>query len=168
MIALACDHGGFELMKSVKSFLDSAGYIYKDFGTLTGESCDYPEMGVLGAHAITSGECDRGIFICGTGIGISMAANKVPGIRAAVCTDLFMAEMSRLHNDANVLALGGRVTGAELACDIVDVFLNTGFDAGGRHSRRVQMLIDLDEKEERCSGAGAREITGEAKRSSQQ
>jgi len=146
MIALACDHGGFELMESIRAHLDSAGHKYKDLGVFSGESSDYPEMGVLGARAITSGECDRGIFICGTGIGISIAANKVPGIRAAVCTDLFMAGMSRLHNDANVLALGGRVIDAGLACDIVDVFLSTEFDAGGRHSRRVRMLTDLDEK----------------------
>jgi len=143
MIALACDHGGYDLMKKVRSHLETGGFNYKDFGVFSDEARDYPEMAVLGAKAISGGECDRGIFICGTGIGISIAANKIPGIRAALCTDRYMAEMSRRHNDANVLAMGGRVTGGDVACDIVDVFLNTGFDAG-RHSKRVDMLIELD------------------------
>jgi len=146
MIALACDHGGFELMREVKAFLDAGGYSYKEFGTFSTESCDYPEFTVLATSAILSGECDRGIFICGTGVGMSMAANKIPGIRAALCTDCFMAEMTRRHNDALVLVMGGRVTGAGLACKIVDVFLNTAFEEGGRHARRVAMLGDLDSK----------------------
>ena len=144
MIALACDHGGFELMGSVKNHLDSKGLEYKDFGTDSAESCDYPEFAVPAARSVASGECDRGILICGTGIGMSIAANKNPGIRAALCADLFSAEMSRRHNDANVLTLGARVTGASLALDIVEKFLNTGFDSGGRHSRRVDMLNALD------------------------
>ena len=146
MIALACDHGGFELMREVKSFLDVGGFAYKDFGTFSADSCDYPDFVVPASYAILGGECDRGIFICGTGIGMSIAANKISGIRAALCTDCFMAEMTRRHNDANVLVLGGRVIGAGLACKIVDVFLGTDFEAGGRHGRRVEILRELDEK----------------------
>jgi len=146
MIALACDHGGFDLMQEVKAFLDDGGYTFKDFGTYSTESCDYPDFAVLATNAILSGECDKGIFVCGTGIGMSMAANKVPGIRAALCTDCFMAEMTRRHNDAMVLVLGGRVTGSGHACKIVDVFLNTAFETGGRHARRVGMLGELDKK----------------------
>jgi len=133
-------------MREVKEFLDDGGYAYKDFGTYSAESCDYPDYAVLATSAILNGECDRGIFICGTGIGMSMAANKIPGIRAALCTDCFMAEMTRCHNDANVLVLGGRVTGAGHACKIVGVFLTTGFESGGRHARRVGMLSELDGK----------------------
>ena len=106
MIALACDHGGFEMMCEVKPYLDSIGCKYNDFGTYSADSCDYPELAVRAARAIASRECDRGIFICGTGIGMAIAANKIPGIRAAVCHDLFTAEMARCHNDANVLTLG--------------------------------------------------------------
>ena len=146
MLALACDHGGFELMQAVKSFLDANGVSYKDFGTFSAERCDYPEKAVLAGSAIADGSCDRGIFICSTGVGISIAANKIPGIRAALCTDCYMAEMTRRHNDANVLALGGHITGAVLAQRIVEVFLGTGFEAGGRHSHRVKLLCDLDEK----------------------
>jgi len=145
MIALACDHGGFELMRDVKVFLDAGGFEYKDFGTFSAQSCDYPELAVLAANAVLSGECDRGILICGTGIGMSIAANKIPGIRAALCTDCFMSEMTRRHNNANILVLGGRVTGAGHACKIVDVFLNTGFESSGRHGRRVEMLDELDD-----------------------
>lgn len=145
MIALACDHGGFELMREVKSYLSINAYAYKDFGTYTAESCDYPEMAVLAARAVSAGECDRGIVICTTGIGVSIAANKIPGVRAALCTDSYMAEMTRRHNDANVLALGAKVTGSGLALKIVEVFLSTDFE-GGRHSRRVNMLNGLDNK----------------------
>jgi ribose 5-phosphate isomerase B len=146
MIALACDHGGFVLMREVRVFLDAGGFSYREFGTFSAESCDYPDFAVPAARAIVDGECNCGIFICGTCIGMSMAANKVPGIRAALCTDCFMAEMTRRHNDANVLVLGGRVSGAGLACKIVDKFLSTGFDSGGRHARRVAMLGELDSK----------------------
>jgi len=144
MIALACDHGGFELMREVRALLDAGGFACKDFGTFSTERCDYPDFAVPAALAISGGECDRGIFICSTGIGMSIAANKVPGIRAALCTDCFMAEMTRRHNDANILVLGGKVTGVGLACKIVDVFLNTGFESGGRHSIRVEKLSKLD------------------------
>jgi len=145
MIALACDHGGFELMREVKAFLDAGGFAYKDFGTYSVESCDYPDYAVPAARAILSGDCDRGIFICGTGIGMSIAANKIKGIRAALCTDCFMAEMTRRHNDANVLVLGGRVTGVGHAYKIVEVFLSSGFESGGRHAHRVGMLCELDD-----------------------
>ena len=143
MIAVACDHGGFELMREVKAYLGERGLLYKDFGTFSTDSCDYPSIAVPAARAIANGECQRGIFICGTGIGISIAANKIPGIRAAVCSDSFTAEMTRAHNDANVLALGARVVGAGLALKIVETFLNTEFE-GGRHSRRVDMIKELE------------------------
>jgi len=146
MIALACDHGGFELMNHVKAYLESAGHEYQNFGTFSPESCDYPVMAITAADAIVSGVCDKGVFICGTGIGISIAANKIPGIRAALCTDSFMAEMARGHNDANVVALGGRVTNADNAIEIVKTFLDTDFSNEERHHRRVEMLIDLDKR----------------------
>ncbi len=140
MIALGCDQAGFELMQEVKTYLTGNGYEFKDFGTYSTEACDYPVYGKLVANAIASGECDKGILVCGTGIGISIAANKVPGIRAAVCTDCFTAEATRLHNDANVLALGGRVVGKGLALKIVETFLTTPFSNAERHIRRVNML----------------------------
>ena len=143
MIALACDHGGFELMQEVKAYLDTGGFDYKDFGTFSPESCDYPETAVPAAKAVSNGECERGIFICGTGVGMSIAANKIPGIRAALCSDCFTAEMTRRHNDANVITLGGRVTGVGLAIKMIEQFLSTEFE-NGRHGRRVEMLKDLD------------------------
>jgi len=135
-------------MREIKDFLDAGGFSYKDFGTSSTQSCDYPDYALLASNAILSGECDRGILICGTGIGMSMAANKIPGIRAALCTDCYMAEMTRRHNNANILVLGGRVTGAGHACKIVEVFLGTGFEGDGRHGHRVGMLAELDGK--RC------------------
>ena len=141
MIALGCDHGGYALMQSVKKHLDEKGLEYKDFGTYSTDSCDYPIYGKAAANAVASGECERGILICGTGIGISIAANKVKGIRAALCSDCFSAEMTRRHNNANMLAMGARVLGEGLALQIVDIFLNTPFD-GGRHARRVDMIED--------------------------
>jgi len=146
MIALACDHGGFELLGEIRAHLIGFGHEYRDFGTYSIESCDYPEVAERAAHAIADGECDMGIFVCGTGIGMSMAANRVPGIRAALCTDCYMAEMTRRHNDANVLCLGGRVTGPGLALRIVDAFLGEEFEGGGRHSRRVEMLGALEKR----------------------
>jgi len=144
MIALACDHGGFELMADVKKYLDSTGCKYKDFGTFSPESCDYPVIMEPAAGAVASGVCDIGIFICGTGIGMSIAANKTPGIRAALCTSCYMAEMTRSHNDANVLVLGGRVTDVETGIEIVKVFLATAFSDKEKHRRRVAMLNDMD------------------------
>ena len=146
MLALACDHGGYELMREVKAFLDGMNIEYKDFGTYTPESCDYPGIASRAARAIANGECERGVFICGTGVGMSIAANKIPGIRAALCADCFTAEMTRRHNDANVLALGGRVTGTGLALKIVDIFLNTVFEGGGRHSHRIAMLDEIEKR----------------------
>ncbi len=140
MIALGCDQAGFELMQEVKTYLTGNGYEFKNFGTYSTEACDYPVYGKLVANAIASGECDKGILVCGTGIGISIAANKVPGIRAAVCTDCFTAEATRQHNDANVLALGGRVVGKGLALKIVETFLTTPFSNAERHIRRIDML----------------------------
>ena len=141
MIALGCDHGGYALMQSVKAHLDELGLEYKDFGTYSTDSCDYPVYAKAAANAVASAACQKGILICGTGIGISIAANKVKGIRAALCSDCFSAEMTRRHNDANMLAMGARVLGEGLALKIVDIFLTTPFD-GGRHARRVDMIED--------------------------
>lgn len=140
MIAIGCDHGGFELKKKIMAHLDARGLEYKDFGTYSDASCDYPIYGKAVAKAVASGEYERGIVICGTGIGISITANKVPGIRAALCTDCFMAEATRQHNDANILALGGRVVGDGLALKIVDTFLDTPFSEGERHIRRIAQI----------------------------
>ena len=142
MIGVGSDHGGFELKKTICTHLEQRGLEYKDFGTYTNESCDYPEYGRAVAEAVASGECDRGILICSTGIGISITANKVPGIRAALCGDCFSAEATRLHNDANVLALGAKVTGEGLAIKIVDIFLDTPFSNEERHIRRIKKIED--------------------------
>lgn len=140
MIALGSDHGGFALKQAVMAHLDSRGIEYKDFGTYSTDSCDYPEFGRAAAEAVASGQCDRGIVICTTGIGISIAANKVKGIRAALCGDCFSAQMTRLHNDANVLALGAMVVGEGLALKIVDTFLDTEFSNDERHKRRISKI----------------------------
>ncbi len=140
MIAIGCDHGGFELKKEIIKHLEERNIEYKDFGCDSMDSVDYPEYGKKVAEAVAAGECEKGILICGTGIGISIAANKVKGIRAALCTDCFMAEATRQHNDANVLALGGRVVGAGLALKIVDTFLDTEFSNDERHIRRIGMI----------------------------
>ncbi|MBQ4090647.1 MAG: ribose 5-phosphate isomerase B [Clostridia bacterium] len=145
MIALANDHSGIALKEEIKKLLDKRGLEYKDFGTNTEASVDYPIYGESVAKAVVSGECDRGIIICGTGIGISIAANKVRGARAALCTDCFMAEMTRRHNDANILALGARVLGHGLALKIVETFLDTEFE-GGRHARRVDIISAIEER----------------------
>lgn len=138
-IALAADHGGFELKERIKEHLQQKGIKILDLGCNTEESVDYPNYGKSCGEAVMRGDAERGIVLCGTGIGISIAANKVKGIRCALCTSLFMAEMSRKHNNANMLALGGRVLETELALDIVDVWLATEFE-GGRHQRRVDLL----------------------------
>ena len=142
MIALACDHTGIELKKEMMKLLDSMGLEWKDFGTDTAISCDYPVYGYRAAKAVASGECDRGILICGTGIGISIAANKVKGIRCALCGDVFSAKATREHNDANILALGARVTGPGLALEIVKAFLETPFSNDERHIRRIKQIED--------------------------
>jgi ribose 5-phosphate isomerase B len=143
MIALGCDHAGFFLMQELKDFLDEQNVKYKDFGTYDEESCDYTFYAEAAAGAVASGQCEAGLLICGSGVGISIAANKIPGIRAALCSDCFSAEMSRRHNDANVLALGAKVVGSGLARKILKTFLNTGFD-GGRHARRVGLIGEME------------------------
>lgn len=142
MIALANDHTALQLKKAVVSLLDGLGYAYKDFGTLSAERCDYPVYAARAARAVASGECDRGILLCGTGLGMSLAANKVRGIRCCVCSEPYTARMSRLHNDANMIALGARVVGEGLAETILSVFLTTDFE-GGRHQARVDMIDSL-------------------------
>ena len=142
MIALGCDQGGYELMQEVKKHLVERGLEYKDFGTYSSDSVDYPIYGKKVAHAVANGECERGILICGTGIGISITANKVKGIRAALCHDVFSAEATRLHNDANILAMGGRIVGPGLALMIVDKFLDTPFSNEERHARRIGIMED--------------------------
>ena len=139
MIALGSDHGGYDLKERVKAYLDQEKSPYKDFGCDSKESCDYPVFGKAAAEAVASGECDKGIVICTTGIGISITANKVKGIRCALCSDPLSAEMTRRHNDANMLAMGAGMVGPNLAERIVQVFLNTEFE-GGRHQRRVNKL----------------------------
>lgn len=141
-ISLGCDHGGYALKEHIKAYLESKGHEVVDCGTYSTDSCDYPIFGEAAARKVQSGECECGIVICTTGIGISIAANKVKGIRCAHCTDSLSAEMTRRHNDANVLALGAGITGPNLAKRIVEVFLNTEFE-GGRHARRVGQLDSI-------------------------
>ena len=140
MIAIGSDHGGFELKKALMKHLDHRGLAYKDFGTYSEASCDYPVYAKAVASAVASGECERGILICGTGIGVSITANKVPGIRAALCGDCFSAEATRQHNDANVLCMGARVVGGGLALKIADTFLDTPFSNDARHIRRISQI----------------------------
>lgn len=144
-LALGCDHGGLELKEAVKAHLEERGYEVLDCGTFTKESCDYPDFGRAAAEAVASGECERGIVICTTGIGISIAANKVRGIRCALLSDLMSAELTRRHNDTNMMALGQGVVGEKLALAIVDKWLETEFE-GGRHRRRVDMVNALDRR----------------------
>lgn len=139
-IALGCDHGGYALMQEVKKHLEARELEYKDFGTYSESSVDYPIYGKLVANAVANGECEKGILICGTGIGISMTANHVKGIRCALCHDVFSAQATREHNDANVLAMGGRIVGPGLALMIVDTFLDTPFSNDERHIRRIKMI----------------------------
>ena len=146
MIALGCDHGGYDLMQEVIAHLEQRGIEYKNFGTYTKDSCDYPEFAHAVAHVVADGECEKGILICGTGIGMSIVANKFKGVRCAHCHDVFSARMTRLHNDANVIAFGERVIGAGLMTDIVDAFLTTEFSNEERHVRRVQKIKDLEDK----------------------
>lgn len=140
MIAIGCDHGGYELKLEILKYLEKKGLEYKDFGCDSLESVDYPIYARKVGQAILDGECDKGILICGTGIGISITANKMKGIRCALCSDCFSAEATRLHNDTNIVALGGRVVGPELAIKIVDTFLHTPFSGDERHARRISMI----------------------------
>ncbi|MGN0629047.1 MAG: ribose 5-phosphate isomerase B [Oscillospiraceae bacterium] len=145
MIAIGSDHGGYLLKEELKKHLEEKGIEFKDFGTDSTASCDYPVYAEKVCRAIQSGECDKGILICGTGIGMSMCANKCKGIRAAHCSDHFSAEFTRKHNDANVLCMGARTIGPGVALQLADIFLTTEFE-GGRHERRVAMMMELEDK----------------------
>ena len=140
MIGIGSDQGGFALKEAIKKHLEARGLEYKDYGPYSSASCDYPVYGRAVAMAVAAGECELGILICGTGIGISITANKVPGVRAALCSDCFSAEATRQHNNANILALGARVLGEGLAFKIVDTFLDTPFSNDERHIRRISMI----------------------------
>lgn len=144
MVVIGCDHGGYELKKEVLAFLDEKGVKYLDMGC-NGESCDYPDIAEAVCGKILDGSCDKGILICGTGIGISIAANKIKGIRAALCADYYSAKYTRMHNDSNVICMGGRVTGPGTACEMVNVFLDTDFE-GGRHQRRIDKIAEIEKK----------------------
>ena len=137
MIAIGCDHGGYELKQEIIGYLEKEGMAYKDFGTYSKDAVDYPDYAKPVCQAVVEGQADKGILICGTGIGISMAANKIEGIRAALVHDVFSAEATRLHNDANVLCMGGRVVAGGLAIMITDTFLKTEFSGDERHARRI-------------------------------
>ena len=146
MIAIGSDHAGFELKQEIIKYLQCKGVEYKDFGTYTPESTDYPDYGEAVGVAVATGQCEKGILVCGTGVGISMAANKVRGVRCAACSEPYSAEMSRMHNDANVIALGQRVVGVGLALKMVDAFLNTEFE-GGRHACRVAKIMEIENRQ---------------------
>lgn len=146
MIALGSDHAGLPLKREIMTLLDSMNLEYKDFGTQTEDSCDYAVFAQRAANAVASGECERGILCCGTGIGISIAANKVKGIRCVACSDCFSAKMSRMHNDANMLAMGARVVGAELGKMIAQIWLTADFE-GGRHQRRIDQIAAIENGE---------------------
>jgi len=143
MIAVGSDHGGYELKEEIKKHLESLGIAYKDFGSFDGNAVDYPDIAVPLAKAIAAGDYEKGFLCCGTGIGISIAANKVKGIRAACCSDCFSAKLTRQHNDANILCMGGRVVGKGLGLMMVDIFLNTEFE-GGHHIKRIQKLENIE------------------------
>ena len=145
-IALACDHGGLALKNKIIAFLEENGYLCEDFGTKTEDSCDYPDFALLAAEAVAEGRCERGIFVCTTGIGISMVANKIPGVRCALCTDSTCARLTREHNDANALALGGGIVGTNLALDIVKTFLETPFSKLEKHQRRIDKITAIEKK----------------------
>ncbi len=142
-VALGSDHGGFELKEGIKKHLNRKGIEFVDYGTFNNESVDYPDYGRITAEAIMKGECDRGIVVCGTGIGISLAANKVKGIRCALVSEEYSARMAKAHNNANMIAMGGRVVGEGIATGVVDVWLETEFE-GGRHERRVEKIMEIE------------------------
>ena len=143
MLAIGCDHGGFELKNEIKKHLEERGIEVKYFGITELHSVDYPDIALTVARAVASGECEKGILVCGTGIGMSIAANKVKGIRAAVCSDHFSAKYTRLHNDANILCMGGRVVGPGVGCELADLFVDTEYE-GGRHAKRLQLILDIE------------------------
>lgn len=144
MIAIGADHGGFELKGEIIKYFQKNNIEYKDFGTYSSEAVDYPDIAAAVAEGVLHGGCRLGILVCGTGIGISIAANKIKGIRAACCSDYFGAKYTRLHNDANILCLGGRIIGAGLAEELVEVFLNTEFCGGERHKNRIAKIAKLE------------------------
>jgi len=152
-VALGADHAGWELKEALKSWLMEAGYQVLDFGTHSPDSVDYPDYAQQVGEAVAVGKVDRGVLVCGTGIGMSMAANRIPGVRAALCSDTFTSRMSREHNDANVFALAGRLTDADMGCAILQVWLESDF-AGGRHARRVGKIMELESA--RGPGEGGR------------
>lgn len=142
MIAIGCDHGGYELKEKIKKHLEERGFDVKDVGCYSKDSCDYPVFGHAAAKAVAEGSCEKGIVICTTGIGISISANKIAGIRCALCSDSLSAKMTRLHNDANMLAIGAGIVGENLAKDIVDTFIDTPFSGEERHMRRIALIED--------------------------
>ena len=144
MIALACDHGAFDLKQAIMQHLDKKGLAYKDFGCFDKTSCDYPDFAGPAAKAVASGECDRGIVVCTTGIGVSITANKVKGIRCALLSDVLSARLTREHNDTNMMAIGAGVTGEMLALEIVDTWLSTKFSHAERHQRRIDKMMALE------------------------
>ncbi len=146
MIAMGSDHAGYELKQVIIKHLEERGIEFKDYGTYSTDSCDYAVYAEKTARAVVSGECELGLLFCGTGVGISMAANKVKGIRSCCCSDLFSAEMTRLHNNANILCLGGRVVTPEKAKELVDIFLDTPFSGEERHQRRIDQITDLENR----------------------
>lgn len=143
VLAIGADHGGYELKEQIKAHLDEKGVEYKDFGTYSEESCDYPLYAAKVCEAVQKGECEAGILVCGTGIGMSIAANKFDGIRCALLTNSFSARLTKEHNNANVIALGGRVTASGIAMDIVDSYLDAKFQ-GGRHQKRIDLITELE------------------------
>jgi ribose 5-phosphate isomerase B len=144
-IALGCDHGGYELKEQIKTWLTEMGYEYEDFGCYSTASCDYPEFAAAAARAVAGGSCEKGIVVCTTGIGISIAANKIKGIRCAHCADCLQAQLTREHNDANMMAIGAGFTGPNMAKEMVKVFLTTAFSGGERHVRRVNGVKALED-----------------------
>ncbi len=143
-IAIGCDHGALNLKNKMVSHLEAKGYEVKDFGTYTSASCDYPEFAAAAARAVASGECEKGIVLCTTGIGVSISANKIDGIRCALLSDVWSAKMTRLHNDTNMMALGAGVVGENLALEIADVWLGTAFSGDERHQRRIDKVMALE------------------------
>lgn len=144
MIAIACDHAAYEFKQKLMQYLSGRNLQYKDFGCFSGESVDYPDFALLAAKSVASGECDRGIIMCGTGIGMSIVANKVKGVRCAACSDEFSTKATREHNDANILSLGVRVLDEDKALRLVDIFLNTPFSFDERHIRRIQKITQIE------------------------
>lgn len=144
MIAVACDHGAYDLKEAIKAHLEKRGLAYKDFGCYDKSSCDYPDFAAPAAQAVAAGECERGIVVCTTGIGVSIAANKVRGIRCALLSDVMSARLTREHNDTNMMAIGAGVTGEKLALEIVDTWLDTAFSGEARHQRRIDKVMALE------------------------